>query len=300
MKNITIAGSGVLGTQIAFQTGFHGYAVTLYDISGEALRKASASLQALKQTYQQAVGASAAQTDAALARIRLVSELDQALAGADLLIEAVPEDVAIKTAFYQQAGANAPSHTIFVTNSSTLLPSQFAQATGRPGRFAALHFGNELWLRNNTELMGHAGTEPEIIEQVSAFAQSIGMVVLRLRKEQPGYLSNSLLMPWVTAALRLWADDVADFETIDKTWMGAAQTNFAPFVFTDLAGLNTAHRITQAIAEQTGDALLQKAAHRLKEEYLDQGKLGASSGEGFYRYPRPSFLDPALPGRSGG
>lgn len=290
MNNITVAGSGVLGSQIAFQTALHGYDVTLYDVSEEALGKAAKGLETLAAIYQRDAGATAEATAAALARIRLGSDVGAALEDADLLIESVPESVEIKTAFYRQAAALAPQRTIFATNSSTLLPSQFAEATGRPERFLALHFANEIWLRNITELMGHAGTSAQVFDQVAAFAQSIGMVVLPLHKEQPGYISNSLLVPWVTAALRLWADDVADFQTIDKTWMAAVRTPFAPFVFTDLAGLNTAYNITMAIAEQTGDALLRKAGQRMKTEYLDKGKLGLSSGEGFYSYPNPAFM----------
>jgi 3-hydroxyacyl-CoA dehydrogenase len=291
MKKITIAGSGVLGSQIAFQTAFHGYEVSVYDIDDAALEKARQTLQGLGKRYRTDIGATQAQIDAAAGNITLTTDLAAALTDADLLIEAIPEVVAIKTEFYGKAGGLAPPETIFATNTSTLLPSQFAKATGRPARFLALHFANEIWTRNTAEIMGHPGTDPQVFDAVVEFAKSIGMVALPLYKEQPGYITNSLIVPWVTAALKLWASGVADYQTIDKTWLIGTKSAFVPFAFIDIAGLTTAYNITRAMAQATSDPVLAEAARRLKEEYLDKDKLGVSTGKGFYTYPNPAFLD---------
>ena len=292
MKQIAIAGSGVLGSQIAFQTAFHGYDVTVYDISDAVLSGLPAALARLAQLHQRDMRSTDEQTAGAMARIRTTTDLAVALRDADLLIEAVPEVVDIKLDFYARAGALAPAKTIFATNTSTFLPSQFAAASGRPGQFLALHFANEIWTRNTAEVMGHAGTEPAVFQQVINFARSIGMVALPLHKEQPGFITNSLLVPWVTAAMRMWADGVADYQTIDKTWMIGVKTHFVPFAFADLVGLNTAYNITLSMAEMHGDAGLARVAKRLKEEFIDHGKLGLVSGEGFYKYPDPAFASP--------
>jgi len=294
MKRIAIAGSGVLGSQIAFQTAFHGYEVTVYDLSDEVLSKARSAFGQLAQVYQRDMSATSEQTDAAIARIRLTTNLAEAVVHADLLIEAIPEVVAIKNEFYAKVALLAPARTIFATNSSTFLPSQFAAASGRPEKFLALHFANEIWTRNTAEIMGHPGTDPQVFAQVIAFAKSIGMVPLPLYKEQPGYITNSLLVPWVNAAMRLWADGVADYQTIDKTWMIGVKTPFVPFAFADMVGLNTAYNITTAMAQMQGDAGLLRVAQRLKEEFIDQGKLGVATGEGFYKYPHPAFADPSF------
>jgi 3-hydroxyacyl-CoA dehydrogenase len=291
MKKITIAGSGVLGSQIAFQTAFHGYEVSVYDIDDAALEKARQTLHGLGKRYRADIGATQAQIDAAAGHITLTTDLAAALTDADLLIEAIPEVVAIKTEFYGKAGGLAPPKTIFATNTSTLLPSQFAKATGRPARFLALHFANEIWTRNTAEIMGHPGTDPQVFDAVVEFAKSIGMVALPLYKEQPGYITNSLIVPWVTAALKLWASGVADYQTIDKTWLIGTKSAFVPFAFLDIAGLTTAYNITSATAQATSDPVLAEAARRLKEEYLDKNKLGVSTGKGFYTYPNPAFLD---------
>jgi 3-hydroxyacyl-CoA dehydrogenase len=291
MEKIAVAGSGVLGNQIAFQIAFHGYNVSLYDISDAVLDKAKQTLQGLAERYRTDIGATQRQIDVALGNISLSSELERALAQADLLIEAIPEVVSIKTDFYRKAAGLAPEGTIFATNSSTLLPSQFAEASGRPWKFLAMHFANEIWTRNTAEIMGHPGTDPSVFDAVVDFAKSIGMVPLPLRKEQPGYITNSLIVPWVTAALKLWADDVADYQTIDKTWLIGVKSTFVPFAFLDIAGLNTAYNITSAMAQAQADPVLAQAARRLKEHYIDKGKLGVASGEGFYKYPNPAFLD---------
>lgn len=291
MKKIVVAGSGVLGSQIAFQAAFHGYDVSIYDISDAVLEKAKQTLRGLAERYRADIGATQAQIDTAAGNIALTTDLATALADADLLIEAIPEAIAIKTEFYGKAGELAPEKTIFATNTSTLLPSQFAEATGRPAKFLALHFANEIWKRNTAEVMGHPGTDSQVFNAVVAFAKSIGMVALPLYKEQPGYITNSLIVPWVTAALKLWASGVAESETIDKTWLIATKSTFVPFGFVDMAGLNTAYNITSAMANATSDPVLAEAARRLKEEYLDKGKLGVSSGEGFYKYPNPAYLN---------
>lgn len=291
-KHITVAGSGVLGSQIAYQTAFKGFQVSVYDINDQALERAKERIAELKPHYRQDLGATQEETDQALDRISFHSDLAQAVAEADLVIEAVPEVVSIKTEFYAKLGQAAPAKTVFATNSSTLLPSQFADATGRPERFLALHFANEIWKNNTAEIMKHPGTDMQVFQDVIDFAKAIGMVALPLHKEQPGYILNSLLVPLLEAAQRLLVREVADVETIDKTWMVATGAPLGPFAILDVVGITTAYNIGQAKAEATGDEEFVRVANLLKTEYVDKGKLGRATGEGFYKYPNPSFADP--------
>ncbi|PWW08703.1 3-hydroxybutyryl-CoA dehydrogenase [Paenibacillus cellulosilyticus] len=291
-KNVTVAGSGVLGSQIAYQTAFHGFKVTVYDINDEALDKAKDRITKLKPRYQADLGATQQEVDAAYERLSFNSDLAAAAADADLIIEAIPEVVPIKTDFYQQLGPIAPAKTVFATNSSTLLPSQFAEATGRPSQFLALHFANEIWKNNTAEIMKHPGTDSKVFEDVIAFARAIGMVALPLQKEQPGYILNSLLVPFLDAGQKLLVRGIADPETIDKTWMVATGAPRGPFAILDIVGITTAYNIGNAKAEATGDPEMKKVAELLKTEYIDKGKLGVATGEGFYKYPNPSYLSP--------
>lgn len=284
-QNITIAGSGVLGSQIAYQTAFKGFHVYVYDISAEAIEQAKERISGLKARYQKDLGATEQEVDAAYHRISFSDDLGQAVANADLVIEAIPEVVSIKTDFYQKLGKLAPEKTVFATNSSTLLPSQFAEATGRPEKFLALHFANEIWKNNTAEIMKHPGTGEKAFQDVIAFAEAIGMVALPLHKEQPGYILNSLLVPLLEAAQMLLVKGVADPETIDKTWRIATGAPIGPFRILDVVGINTAYNISLAKAEATGDEMYKKIADLLKTEYIDKGKLGKETGEGFYKYP---------------
>ncbi|MGG0655094.1 3-hydroxyacyl-CoA dehydrogenase [Rummeliibacillus pycnus] len=290
-KHITVAGSGVLGSQIAFQTAFNGFNVSVYDINDEALDRAKERLNDLKPRYQADLEATQEEVDAAYGRISFYSNLAKAVENADLIIEAIPEIVEIKTNFYKELAKVAPEKTIFATNSSTMLPSQFVEYTGRPEKFLALHFANEIWKNNTAEIMKHPGTNTEVFEEVIEFAKAIGMVALPIHKEQPGYILNSLLVPFLDAAQNLLVNGIADPETIDKTWMIATGAPNGPFAILDIVGINTPYNLSLAKAE-AGDKKAAKVAEYLKTEFLDKGRLGIQNGKGFYEYPNPSYMNP--------
>lgn len=142
--------------------------------------------------------------------------------------------------------------------------------------------------------MKHPGTDPKVFEEVIEFAQAIGMVALPLHKEQPGYILNSLLVPLLEAAQLLLIKEVADVETIDKTWMVATGAPLGPFAILDVVGINTAYNIGHAKAVATGNQEFEKVAQLLKSAYIDKGKLGRATGEGFYKYPNPTFMEPGF------
>jgi len=291
ITKVTLAGTGVLGSQIAFQTAFHGYAVMVYDISDDILEKSKTTFKKLGDSYKADLNASQKQVDETMDRLSFSSDLAKAVDNADLVIESVPENPSIKKDFYKKLAAVAPEKTIFASNSSTMLPSQFAESTGRPTQFAALHFANEIWKHNTAEIMGHPGTDADVFDTLVAFAKSIGMVALPLKKEQPGYIVNSLLVPLLDAGLDLLVRGVADVHIIDKTWMVATGAPTGPFAILDVVGITTAYNINKMEAEKTGDPDKQKVVEYLKEHFVDKGKLGVATGEGFYTYPNPSFKD---------
>tara|TARA_Y100001949_G_C15938320_1_gene308961 strand:- start:2 stop:934 length:933 start_codon:yes stop_codon:yes gene_type:complete len=288
-KNITVAGSGVLGYQIAFQTAFHGFNVTVYDINDEVLEKAKGKFEIMSSAFKSDLNASQQQLEDTYQKLRYSSNLEEAVKDADLLIEAVPENPQIKIGFYEQLAKVAPAKTVFATNSSTLLPSQFASSTGRPEKFVALHFANEIWKHNTAEIMGHPTTSHKVFNDVVEFAKRIGMLPLPLHKEQPGYILNSLLVPLIGAALDLYVNEVADVETIDKTWMVATGAPVGPFGILDVVGVTTAYNINKIAAEKTQDANRIKVMKYLEENFINKNKLGVATGEGFYTYPNPAF-----------
>ncbi|WP_040978677.1 3-hydroxyacyl-CoA dehydrogenase [Oceanobacillus jeddahense] len=290
-KNVTVAGSGVLGSQIAFQISFKGFNVTVYDINDEAVSAAKTRMEKWQQRYKEDVNASDAEVKEAFESIHFSTDLKEAVSDADLIIEAVPEKEEIKLDFYKKLAEVAPEKTIFASNSSTMLPSQFAETTGRPNQFLMLHFANEIWKNNTAEIMKHEGTDMNVFDEVVEFAEQIGMVALPIYKEQPGYILNSLLVPFLDAAQDLLVNDVADAETIDKTWMVATGAPRGPFATLDVIGIRTPYNLSAAKGE-AGDKKAQRVAKFLKETYLDKGKFGIESGEGFYNYPDPAYENP--------
>lgn len=313
-KNITVAGSGTLGSQIAFQIAYKGYEVSIYDINDAVLEKAKARIQHLKEIYRDEIINYGDQVDhieiektSILPAVQDVwerekenlltwlegidthfsyhSDLKEAVADADLIIEAIPEVPAIKTDFYKNLSQVAPEKTIFASNSSTLLPSQFADTTGRPEKFLALHFANQIWKNNTAEIMGTAKTDPQNYKDVVAFAKSIGMITIEIQKEQSGYVLNSILVPFLNSALKLYFDGIATPETIDKTWMVATGSPMGPFGIFDMVGMTTVYNILAISADET----LQQLAKAVKAEFIDTNRLGISTGGAFYSYPNPAF-----------
>ncbi|QHF20285.1 3-hydroxyacyl-CoA dehydrogenase [Rathayibacter sp. VKM Ac-2762] len=280
IRTVTVLGSGVLGSQIAFQSAFHGFDVTVYDLSDDVLESARERLRGLAGVYESVPGGVAGGPQEALDSLRLTSDLAEAVADADLVIEAVPEDLGLKQELYGRLGALAPERTVFATNSSTLLPSDLKASTGRPDRFLALHYANHVWAQNTAEIMGTADTDPAVVDAVVEFAVSSGLEPIRLQKEKAGYVLNSLLVPLLNAASGLLMGGYADHETIDKTWRIGTGAPLGPFQIFDVVGLRTAYNIAAAAPDEASQAF---AAH-LKTEYLDRGRLGTATGEGFYRY----------------
>ena len=310
IQNVVVAGGGVLGSQIAYQCAYAGFHVTTYlrsEASVERARPKVARLHGIYTAELQAAKAGATpvsrglvmnqdpagadfdkllqKADAAYEGFHYETDLAAAVADADLVIEALAEQPEAKEAFFSQLSPLLPEKTIIATNSSTLLPSLLAESTGRPAKFLALHFANNIWKQNIAEVMGHSGTAPETYEAVAQFAADMGMIPMRLKKEKAGYILNSMLVPFLMSAQTLLADGIADVETIDQTWMLATGAPFGPFRILDIVGITTAYNIIMNYPDAKDPTTLHgKLAKLLKEDYLDQGKTGINAGEGFYRY----------------
>lgn len=281
IKNVTVAGAGVLGTQIAYQAAFAGFNVTSWDISDDALEEAKKRFDRLDANYLRDVeGTTEEDTKAAQSRLTLTSDLEEAVKDADLIIEAVPEKLDIKKDFWGKVAKAAPEKTIFTTNTSTLLPSDFRDATGRPEKFLAFHFANKLWNFRIAEVMPHDGTDEEATNAVFEYAKEMQMDPMRLKREQPGYILNTLLVPLLEAAQTLWITDVADPEDIDKNWKTATGSPQGPFESMDVIGLRTVSTI--ALTKENEN--VKKFGEYVMENMVEKGKVGVESNEGFFRY----------------
>jgi 3-hydroxybutyryl-CoA dehydrogenase len=291
VRRVLIVGSGTMGQQIGLQCATHGMEVVLYDIVPAALEAGMARVRAYADEQVRAGVIDAAGSERALAAISTTTDPALAAAEVDLVSESVPEDPALKARVLAQFDALCPPRTIFTTNTSTLLPSMFAAASGRPDRVAALHFHPPVWSSNVADVMPHTGTSAETTELVLAFARRIGQIPIHLRRESYGYVFNAMYTAVNEAALTLVANGVASLEDVDRAWMGIFKMPIGPFGMLDGVGLDTTWHIADYWARQTGDPQRRTNADFLKT-YLDRGCLGAKSGEGFYRYPNPAYARP--------
>ena len=292
IKKVMIAGAGTLGSQIAWQTASHGFEVTVYDAFEKGLEQGKEFHKQFAALFMNERGVSKDEIEATFARLKYTTNLDEAAGEADLVSESVPEALEIKQKFYTELAKAAPEKTIFTTNTSSLLPSKFAEFTGRPEKFLALHFANGIWDANIGEVMPHAGTKPEYVDIVVQFAKDIGMVPVVIKKEQPAYILNTLLIPLLGAGLELLAKGVADAEDIDKTWMIGAQVKMGPCAIMDMIGLETVYHVLEGQYQETKNAGLKALADYLKVNFIDKGWLGVKTGKGFYTYPEPAFQKP--------
>ena len=203
----------------------------------------------------------------------------------DLINESVTEDVGIKEGIWTLMGQIAPKKTLFTTNSSFLLPSQFAEISGRPADFCALHF-HDVFYSKVVDIMPHPGTDPKWIPALEDFGRSLHQVPVVIQKEHPGYLFNAMLMAFLGTAGKLLTKDIATMEAIDKSWMVNFQVPLGPFGLLDTIGLDTAWHVTKQMPDKHSQAFA-----ALLKTYIDRGKLGEKTGEGFYTYPKPAFRD---------
>ena len=202
---------------------------------------------------------------------------------ADFISESVLEDLAIKKKVWAQFAALCPPHTIFTTNTSYLLPSWFAAETGRPNLFCAFHF-HDVFTANVVDIMPHAGTETWVSDLLMEMGRKLNQTPVYVKKESNGYIFNAMLMALIGAAGALVTYDVSSIEDVDRSWMGNFKMASGPFGILDVIGLDTAWHVTN----NQSDSKSQKFAALLKT-YVDAGKLGVKTGEGFYKYPNPAY-----------
>ncbi|NLY87448.1 MAG: 3-hydroxyacyl-CoA dehydrogenase [Clostridiales bacterium] len=311
-KKIVVAGGGVLGTQIAFQVAYCGFDVTVWLRSEGSIGRTQPKLDAVYNTYLKTIemmdtpegkspfvwargiadvetfdkGICLEKAKKAYESIKIELDMAKAVQDADLVIESMAEIKDDKIAFYQSLAPLIPEKTILVTNSSSMLPSTFTEYTGRPEKYLALHFANEIWRHNTAEVMLQEKTDLKYFNEVIEFAKQIRMVPLPIKKEKAGYLLNSLLIPFLDAAMDLYATGVSEPEVIDMAWKLGTGAPAGPFQILDIVGLTTAVNISSAKAAhpEMVEKIHYEEIVKLLKEYIDEGKLGRSAGEGFYKY----------------
>lgn len=291
IKKVLILGAGTMGQQIGFVCAMHGYTVKFYDITDDILQTSLKRIEKLGSSFFVPSGRiTMEQLAKIMARISATSDPAAAARDTDIISESVPEDPQIKANVFAQFHGLCPERTIFTTNTSLLMPSTFAKATGRQEKLVALHF-HDVRTSNVVDVMPHPETDPAVTKLVREFAVSIGQTPIMLHKENNGYVFNAMLSSICTAALTLVTSGVASIEDVDRAWMGVMRMPIGPFGMMDQMGLKTVWHVNDYWARNPQDvsANQMRANADFLKEYVEKGELGAKTKKGFYSYPLPSY-----------
>jgi len=293
IRKILVVGTGIIAQKIALQCARFGYEVTAYNPAPASLENACVKIRAFAEDLIAQQKMTSESSEAALSRIRYTSRPEDG-ADADLLSESVYEDPELKAKVFAQFNQVCQPKTIFTTNTSTLLPSMFADATGRPEQFAALHFYG-VFDHQLVDVMPHAGTSQEVVDLLAAFAKRIKQVPLVFKREQPGYVSNAIFGAMNDVAIKIaLVDKVASVEDVDRAVMLSLGMPCGPFGLNDQIGLDTLWHLMRRNAIISEDAGSLQFTDEFKRDYIDKGWLGVKSGRGFYTYPDPAYLRPGF------
>jgi 3-hydroxybutyryl-CoA dehydrogenase len=218
--------------------------------------------------------------------LRAEGRLADALDGVQLAFENVPEDLELKRRVLAEVDAALAAGAYLGTNTSSLLCSDLAAATGRPDRFFALNFTDPRFMRL-VELMGNPATAPETIRFATAWSRAIGMIPILVRKEQMGYSFNRLWRVIKKEVLRQIAEGYTTAHDIDRAWMLAFGTDFGPCGLMDEVSLDSIRKVEEAYYRASGDPSDQPP--QFVSDMIAAGERGVATGRGFYRYPDPEY-----------
>lgn len=285
IKNVLILGSGTLGLRVGLQAAISGFDTIIYDIhEGAFVVAKNTQASILKNLVNRGI-LSQEEADATVKRLTFTTDATKAGANADFVSESVVEDLEIKRKVWKRFASLCPPHALFTTNTSFLLSSQFAADTGRPERFCAFHFHDVFWA-NVVDIMPHAETAHWVPDLLIEMGKKLQQTPVLVKTESPGYLFNAMLMALIGAAGALVTYDVASIEDVDRSWMGNFKMEMGPFGILDSVGLETVWHITSTMPDTKS-----KKFSALLKQYVDAGKLGVKTGEGFYKYPNPAFKE---------
>lgn len=290
LKNIVVLGAGTMGSRISLGCALHGYNVVVYDVSEDALAGLEFRHQFMGQMLANDGKTTQEAVEEAVGRIKVCADPAKAVADADLLIEAVPEQLALKHKVYEQFEKLCPEKTIFVSNTSSLLVSEMETAVERKERFAALHFHG---YKTVVDIMRGTQTSDETVELLRQFSKSMGELPIVMKKENIGFLHNYMFIVWLEAAMWLATGGFGSIEDIDRSWMKVHDAKVGPFGMLDFVGLNVAVDVGQGLIDRGQQGHWEEIQVFL-QTYIDQGRLGVKTGQGFYEYPDPAYAQPGF------
>jgi 3-hydroxybutyryl-CoA dehydrogenase len=279
-KRVGVCGCGLMGSGIAQVAATAGCDVTVLETDPKALDKGMAGIAKSLAKFVEKGTIDAAQRDAVLGRIKTTTNVDD-LAGSDVVIEAVIENMDVKKALFAKLDALLAPQAIICSNTSSLCVIEMAAATKRLDRVAGLHFFNPVPLMKLVEVVKTIATSQETIDALMAFAKKVGKTAI-LAKDTPGFIVNRLLVPYLLYAVRVYAEGLASREDIDEGMKLGCGYPMGPLTLLDYVGLDTTYYIAEIMFDEFKDPMM--APPPLLRRMVLAGQLGRKSGKGFYDY----------------
>lgn len=281
IKSVGIAGAGTMGQGIAISCALAGYDTLLFDVNTGACAKAIDSIQiSLDQSVAKGK-LSPDEATSAKSRIRAVNVISDLKA--NLIIEAVVENLKIKQQLFADLEeVNSPT-TIFATNTSSIPVSTIALTLKHPSRFVGLHFFNPAHVMRLVEVISGEQTDSELVSVMKSFSISLGKVAVEV-KDSPGFIVNRVARHFYVESLKLLEDGIADHETIDQL-MRSSGFKMGPFELMDLIGIDVNYSVTESVYEGFNKALKFKPS-KIQDQKIKAGELGRKTGKGFYEYKK--------------
>ena len=285
---VAVVGAGTMGWQIAALAAASDRPVALYDAAPEAAQRA---LERMRTELPDAIasGTMPGTLEGIIERVRIASSLADAVGDADLVIEAVKEDLGVKRTLFAQLDDAAP-RAILATNSSSLPSALLVDTVADPTRLLNLHFFSPIWVRPMLEIMSCGQTSEDVLAAADRFGQSLGLTTATVRGQSMGFIINRVWRAVKREALRVVDEGHADPEDVDRLWMRFFGSDFGPFGMMDTVGLDTVADIEAsyvAVATDPAD----RVSPTLRR-MIGEGRLGEKTGGGFYDYPNPAYRQP--------
>ncbi|MDQ0217308.1 3-hydroxyacyl-CoA dehydrogenase family protein [Peribacillus cavernae] len=286
VQSISVVGAGQMGHQIAMLSALGGYETILQDMQESALKQAEEKLHAILDKWVQKGKLTEDAKLAAFGRLQFTADLEEAASKADLVIEAVVEKLDVKREVFSELEKFAPSHTIYATNSSTIVSSLLADVTNRPEKVVNMHFFFPPLVMDCVEVVMSEATSEETAQIVLEVCETINRTAVLLRKEISGFVANRILGAIQREAVYLYENGIADFKDIDKICRKALSHPIGPFELMDLSGIDVGYFVMQQRFNETGNP--EDKPFACIEEKVKQGHLGRKTGKGWYEYQKIS------------